>query len=160
MLHLAFADQLLHRARDVFDGHLRVDAVLVEKVDRIDLEPPERRLRHRADVLGPAVHGAGAELHAELGRDHDLAPDGRERLANQLFVRERTVRLGGVEEGDTMVDGRPDELDHLRAIRRCAVREAHAHAAQADGRDLQPALSKLTLLHRPLLRPTGPSLKE
>ena len=50
------ANQLLHRARDVLDRHVRVDAVLVEEVDRLGLEPPERRLGDLADVLGPAVH--------------------------------------------------------------------------------------------------------
>ena len=34
VLDLALADQLLHRARDVLDRHVRIDAVLVEEVDR------------------------------------------------------------------------------------------------------------------------------
>ena len=37
VLDLAFPDQVLHRARDVLDRHVRVDAVLVEQVDGVGL---------------------------------------------------------------------------------------------------------------------------
>jgi hypothetical protein len=43
VLHLALGDELLHRTGDLLDGHLRVDTVLIEEVDRIDPKPPERR---------------------------------------------------------------------------------------------------------------------
>ena len=36
VLHLARCDQFLDRAGDVFHRHVRVDAVLVEQIDRID----------------------------------------------------------------------------------------------------------------------------
>ena len=35
--YLAGADQFLHGARHFFDGHVRIDAVLVEEVDGVDL---------------------------------------------------------------------------------------------------------------------------
>ena len=41
MVDLALLDQVLDRARDVFDGDLGVDPVLVEQVDDLDLEPFE-----------------------------------------------------------------------------------------------------------------------
>ena len=44
VLHLALLDQLLHRARDVFDRHVRVDPVLVEEIDDVDPQPLERAL--------------------------------------------------------------------------------------------------------------------
>ena len=55
MLHLALLDQLLHGARDVFDRHIRVDAVLIEQVDDVSLEALERSLGDLLDVLGPAI---------------------------------------------------------------------------------------------------------
>jgi hypothetical protein len=55
VLDLAFLDQVPDRAGDVFNWHVRVDAVLVEEVDGVDLEPPERALDDLPDVLGPAV---------------------------------------------------------------------------------------------------------
>ncbi len=41
VLHLAGLNQLLHRAGYVFDGHVRVNAVLVEQVDGFYPESPE-----------------------------------------------------------------------------------------------------------------------
>ena len=41
----------------------------------------------------------------------------------------------------------PSTLNHLQPVTRRAVTEAHAHAAQPDGRDFQMAFSKLALLH-------------
>ena len=108
-LTLPCLDQLLHRPRDVLDGHVRVDAVLIEQVDGIDLEPLERGFRDLLDVLGPAVQArllpVRVDVEPELGGDHHLLADRREGLAHQLLVRERTVDFGGVEEGDAEVDG-------------------------------------------------------
>jgi hypothetical protein len=39
--HLAFGDQVVHRARDVFDRDVGVDAVLVAEIERFDAEPLE-----------------------------------------------------------------------------------------------------------------------
>jgi hypothetical protein len=36
VLDLALLDQVLHRARHVLDGHVRIDPVLVEEVDGLD----------------------------------------------------------------------------------------------------------------------------
>ena len=53
--HLARVDQLLDRAGDVLDRDVRVDAVLVEQVDRVDPEPLQRGLDAALDRLGAAV---------------------------------------------------------------------------------------------------------
>jgi hypothetical protein len=44
VLDLAFLNQILHRARHVFDRHVRVNPMLIEQVDDIHLEPLERAL--------------------------------------------------------------------------------------------------------------------
>jgi hypothetical protein len=43
MADLAFLNQVLQRARNVFDRHVRVDTVLVEQVDIVGLAADERR---------------------------------------------------------------------------------------------------------------------
>ena len=48
VLDLALRDQLLDRSRDVLDRHVGVDAVLVEQVDGVDLQPLERSRRRPA----------------------------------------------------------------------------------------------------------------
>ena len=55
VLDLAFLNQVLHRSRHVFDRHVRVDTVLVEQIDGVDLEPLERGLGDLLDVLRPAI---------------------------------------------------------------------------------------------------------
>ena len=104
---LAFANEILHRARDVLDRDVRVDAVLIEQIDPIGLESLQRRVGHLPDVRGPAVQPrllAALELEAELGRNHHLIANRAERFPDELFIRERPVRFGGIEERDAAVE--------------------------------------------------------
>jgi hypothetical protein len=52
---LALLNQFLHGARDVLDGNVRVDAVLIQKIDGCHLQPLQHRVENLANVLGPAV---------------------------------------------------------------------------------------------------------
>ena len=45
VLHLAFLNQALHRPRYLFNGHVRIDAMLIEEIDGVDLEPCQRPRR-------------------------------------------------------------------------------------------------------------------
>jgi hypothetical protein len=90
-------------------------------------------MRSAAGQVGlPAV---GVEGEAELGGDDDLVADGLESFTDQFLVDERSVHLGRVEEGDTAVDGRPDQGDVGVAIGAGAVALAHAHGPEAEGGD-------------------------
>jgi hypothetical protein len=65
--HLAGRDQVLHRAGDVLDGDVRIDAVLVKKIDVVRAEASQHRVRYALDVLGLAVEPkAFAALLEEL----------------------------------------------------------------------------------------------
>jgi hypothetical protein len=55
VLHLTLLNEILHRSRDVFDGHVRVNAVLVEQIDDIGLESLEGGLGDFRDVLWPTI---------------------------------------------------------------------------------------------------------
>ena len=77
MLNLAFLDELLHRAGDVFDRNVGIYAVLVEEIDGIDVEPLERGLGDLLDVLGAAVQAPRLvrfriNIEAKFRCDHDL----------------------------------------------------------------------------------------
>ena len=110
VLDLALLDQTPDGARDVFDRHVRIHAVLIEEIDRIDTEPFQRALRDLLDVLRSAVHGiqfafvGRVEREPELRGDHHLVAQRSERLAHELFVHERTVGFRGVEERDAELD--------------------------------------------------------
>lgn len=44
VLDLAVVDEFLHRSHDVFDRHVQIETMLVEQIDRINLESLERSL--------------------------------------------------------------------------------------------------------------------
>ena len=54
MADLAFGDQLLDRARHLFHRHVGIDAVLVQQIDAIGLEPPQAAVDGGLDVVRPA----------------------------------------------------------------------------------------------------------
>jgi len=64
--------------------------MLVEKVDRIDLETLQRGLGNFSDVSGPAVRprlsALLVEAEAELGRDRNMAAERGESFADQLKI--------------------------------------------------------------------------
>ena len=142
MPDLAFANQIADRARDVFDRHVRIDAMLIEQIDSVGLEPLQRCLGHVADVGGPAVEArllAVLELEAELRGDDDLIANRSERLSDEFFVRERPVRFCGVEERHARVDRGAHDADAVLTTRRLPVAEADPHAPEAECRHLQSA---------------------
>ena len=118
------------------------------------MQPLERAFDRLLDVLRPAVHAgrsrpfiAAAQVEPELGGDHHLSAKRSQRFAHQLFVDERPVDFGGVKECDAALHGRVQQRRHLLLIFGRAVRKAHSHAAEADGRHFQIAFSKFAFLH-------------
>src|SRR5216683_7574309 len=82
VLHLAFPDEVLHCSRHVLDRHLRIDTVLIEEVDGIDLQSLERALGDLLDVLWPTIQpqparfSVGLEFEPELCGNHHPVADG------------------------------------------------------------------------------------
>ena len=89
VLDLALLDQLLHRPGHVFDRHVGVDAVLIEQIDDVGLQPLERGLGDLLDMLRPAVEAARSgrgcriDVEAELRGDHHLLAERRQRFARR-----------------------------------------------------------------------------
>src|SRR6266567_1596030 len=152
VLDLAFADQVLDRAGDIFDRHARVNAMLIEQIDDARLQSLERRFGHLFDVIGTAVEAPllavfRVDIEAELGCDHHLIANGSQSLAYEFLIRERAIDFGGVEEGNPTFECRPDERNSLLLVDRGTVAVAQSHAAQPDGRNLQSTVSERALLH-------------
>jgi hypothetical protein len=123
--------------------------VLVEQIDRINPQPPQRLLGYLPDARGAAVGRAGpsgAQIEAKFGSDDNVLPERLERFADQLFVGEGAVDLSGVEEGDPTRYGCPDQGDHLAFVRGRAAVIIHPHTAQADRRNFQ-AFAECALSH-------------
>jgi hypothetical protein len=89
MLDLALGDQVFHRPRDILDRHVGVDSMLIVEVNHFDAQPLQRGIGNLPDVLRPAVHAshlAVPDIEPELGGDHHLVTERRQRLSDNLFV--------------------------------------------------------------------------
>jgi hypothetical protein len=133
VLDLALLNQVLHRPCHILDWHVRVDTVLIEEINPIGLESLQGRLGHFLNVLRPTIQPAlpaGFEREPELGGDHHLITVRGESFLYKLFIGEWAISFGGVEERHAAVDGRTNQRDHFRLVRRRTVAEAHAHTAE------------------------------
>ncbi len=68
-------NQIFHSPGYVFDGYVRIYAVLIKQIDRIGLKSLERGVRDLFDVLRPAVEpnlfaGIWIKYEPEFGGDH------------------------------------------------------------------------------------------
>jgi hypothetical protein len=143
-------NQIFHRAGHILDRHARINPMLVEQVDALDLQSLEHRLDHRTDVLGPAVEPLPSAVRANqpnLWRSPPVVPGGA--LRRPVLVVERTVDLGRIEQCHATLDCRADE-----AIICCLSGRAVAGARPcSQGRaETQVALARCTCLHYRLLR--------
>ena len=105
--------------------------MLVEQVDPVGAQAPERRVAHGANALRPAVLPVRgiAIREAELGGDDDLVAHWRQCLADQLLVA--AVSLGRVEKGDAALERRLQQADGVCLVRNLRVAVAQPHASEA-----------------------------
>ena len=77
-------------------GTFGIDAVLIEEVDRLDLQPLERAFDGLLDVLRAAVQAAHPSFLGDRGRETSKPNlvamttwprNGRERFAHEFFVQ-------------------------------------------------------------------------
>ena len=79
---LARLDQVFHRPRHVFDRNVGIDAVLIQEINHLRLEPLEGFFDDLLDVLGPAVEAREicGEVEAVFRGDHHLIRKGASAL--------------------------------------------------------------------------------
>ena len=98
MQHLACLDQLFHRAGNIFDWDVRIDAMLIEKIDVVCPETLETSIHHPLDVFGPAVQAAlFREIETELRRNLHFVAERFKRTADDGLARVRSIYFGCVE---------------------------------------------------------------
>src|SRR3982074_1174039 len=85
---LALGDELSKRTPGLFDRHVRIDAVLVVKVDMVDAQPAKRLVATLLDVSGVAsgADRAVGPYDPELAGQYDLVPPVGDRAADELLV--------------------------------------------------------------------------
>src|SRR5436305_4077070 len=147
---LSLDDELCHRTNGVLDRRIRIDAVLIVEVDVIDTEPSQRSLARLLNILRLAAQpepSAVSSAHvAELRRDDNVVAMSVDCPTDELFVRERTVGVRGVEEGDAERERALDRRQRFGIITP-EVEVGHAHTAQAEGGDSEALSAKGTCLH-------------
>jgi hypothetical protein len=121
--------------------------VLIEEIDVIGPQTLQACVCHKLDMLGPAIGPASArarfkiDVEAKLCGNYYLVADRLERLAHQFFIHERSIGFGSIEMGDAKVMGGANQLDHRALVGCWAISGTHSHAAQAERRYFQIALS-------------------
>src|SRR5207245_9378264 len=100
VLDLTGLNQFLHRASHILYGHVRVNPMLIQQVDGINLQPLERPFDGLLDVLGPTVQPCrsrpiivATQIEPELGGNRHFAAVRSQRFTLKLFVQERSVPL-------------------------------------------------------------------
>src|SRR6266496_6620057 len=102
MFDFTLGNQILDLSCHVLDRHGRIDAVLIEEIDAIGPQTLQASVRHKLDMLGPAIGPATAlpalkiDVEAELCGNHYFLADRLERLAHQLFVCERPISFSRI----------------------------------------------------------------
>ena len=154
VLHLACLNKVLDRSCHIFDGHLRVNPVLVKQIDGVHPQPLERGLGDALDLLWPAVqaHRRARPLFTimfepKLGGNHHLPAKRLQRFAHQFLVGKRPVHFGRVEECDPALNRRAQKRDHFLPVGDGVFIVTHSHAAEPERRNFQAAVSKFSFLH-------------
>src|SRR6266404_5497001 len=101
----ALADELRHRADGIFNLRLRIDAMLIVKIDAIDLQPAQTFFARFLHVIRFAVNAEELLLHriaqnSKLRRNDNFVAMSFEQTTDQLLIGMRTVDVGGVEKSD------------------------------------------------------------
>jgi hypothetical protein len=150
--HVPRLHELADRADGLLDRHLGVQARRAIDVDVLDAQPVqavrERGLdRGRARVI--AEPGAvRPSLGPELDAQQEVLPRAAaDRLADQHLVVAHAVEVAGVEERDPGVERGVDRGDALAPLGR-PVHARHAHASEAERRDLRAVAAELACVDR------------
>src|SRR3972149_1984954 len=130
MLHLTRENEIPHRSCHVFNGDVRINTVLVEQIDGLDLEPFQRGVGDLFDVLWPTIQSLSGscrlDAKTELGGDHHLTMERYKCFAHKPFVCEWAIGLCRIKERDTAFHSCSDKSYHLLLVCCRAVICAHS----------------------------------
>lgn len=146
MQHLSLIHQLFHRTGNILDRHLRIDAMLIEKVNVVGAEALQGRFDGSLYVIRLAVQATfhltslGVDVEAELRRDLHAVSERGNALAKDALALQRSICLSRVEEGHALIMSGSDERHHFGAVWRQGVElPAHILHAEAQARDRKRA---------------------
>ncbi|MNE30256.1 hypothetical protein D3C80_1237620 [compost metagenome] len=150
ILDLTLGNQVFHRAGDILDRHVGIDAMLIEEIDHLDAEtlqaafyrlPDMRRLAVQAGLL------AVDEVEGKLGGDDELIAERLQCLADHFLVGKGAVDLSRVEKRYAAFDRLTDQGDAFLFADLVGITEIQPHAAKAECRHFKAGLSEDALFH-------------
>src|SRR5580658_9817707 len=127
--------------------------MLIQKINRLDLQPFKRAFNRPLDLFWLAVHTSPVlprlriDVPSKLGRDHHLALERRKRLTDQLLIQERTIGLSGIEERHAIFDRRSNHCDSVLFLDCRTVAESQSHTTKSNRRYFQGTFPQLSFLH-------------
>src|SRR5690242_4998693 len=136
--NFACIHELSHCACDFFDRHGWVNTVLVKQINSVRPQPAKRRVCHLLDMLRPTVKwrvlllAFSVDVPAKFRRDHDLVAEWLNSLADDLFIHPRSVNLRCVEERNSPLVRRTDQLDTVFLVETGPEPKADTHAPQSE----------------------------
>lgn len=91
VLHFFLCNQVLGRSCHILNGYIGSDPVLIEQIDDLCVQTPQRCLRDllnmlRAVIFTPMLPGLWIDVMAKLGGDYHLVAQGSQCFANQGFI--------------------------------------------------------------------------
>src|SRR6266566_3879151 len=131
--YLARGDKFGHRTNRFFDGNVRIDAMLIIKIDCFDPETPKARVTSAADVCRRAIRSpdsVGPHTETELGRyNNAFARNLPQKTAKQFFVLVRAIDFGSIKEVAAEFEIAVKYSKRFLFVG-WSVGEGHAHAAE------------------------------
>src|SRR5437764_12232443 len=123
--------------------------MLVVKIDAINAEPAQTRCARLLYVLWFAVNPAKSRRlrvtqDSKLCRDNSAMAFAANSASDQFLIRVRTINVGGIEKSNPQVDCAIDGGERFRIVA-VAIKFRHAHTAESDRGNNQPAAYKFTL---------------
>ena len=109
--HLSLFHQSRHRPNRVFNGHLRVHAMLVVQINRRDAQSPQAGLAALLHIFRAPAHSArsgvrGIAHDSKFRRDDYFVAALLDGSTDQLFVAPDAVHVRCIQQGNATVDRR------------------------------------------------------
>ena len=123
-----------HGADSVFNRNFRIDAVLIEEIDRFDAKPFKAAVASAPDIFRRTVDApdaTGIEPEPEFcGNHHTVARHFSQKSAQQLFIGVGPVDLGGVKKIAAELQITVKNTERFPFISG-SVSKGHAHAPKS-----------------------------
>ncbi len=151
---LAGPDEVVERPQRLLDRRARVEAVELEQVDMVGLEPAQGGLAGLDQVEAGGAHVVGAVAHPErgFGRDQHLIAPPLDRLAQDRLGSAAGIGVGAVEHGDPGIEADVDETPRLLDLDRAErLKEitpaAEGGRAEAQDRHAKARSTQISIVH-------------